>query len=140
MNNKLLEEGSNHVVPTDRRQLHDLETHQKVRTEQKTFGDQVERPGVTVELSAPGARPRFYSGRLAEMKWTIDSRAYYAQYHGHPIAHLEAALAAMRAAGKSAIFLAGDSSLDNKYWYKVVRCLPSSVCTCLSSCGLAVKS
>lgn len=47
----------------------------------------------------------------------IDARSYYSQYHGHPISHLEVALEAMRGDQKAAIFLAGDSSLDNKYWF-----------------------
>eukprot|EP00656_Telonema_subtile_P025353 TRINITY_DN27439_c0_g1_i1.p1 TRINITY_DN27439_c0_g1~~TRINITY_DN27439_c0_g1_i1.p1 ORF type:complete len:334 (+),score=42.70 TRINITY_DN27439_c0_g1_i1:156-1157(+) len=47
----------------------------------------------------------------------IDARTYYQEYHGHPVPHLETALGAMRAE-KQIIFLAGDSSLDNKFWFQ----------------------
>ena len=51
----------------------------------------------------------------------IDSFDFYDEYHGHRLDHLENVLAGMRrsTSGKqrSAIFLAGDSSLDNKFWF-----------------------
>merc|ERR1719330_1465539 len=43
---------------------------------------------------------------------------FYEQYHGHSPQHLRAVLAAIRGPGgaRPVIFLAGDSSLDNKHW------------------------
>ena len=52
----------------------------------------------------------------------IASRQFYGVYHGHDIEHLnavfEALVARPRASGRDVrvVFLAGDSSLDNKYW------------------------
>ena len=43
--------------------------------------------------------------------------SYYAEYHGHAVTHLHQVLRAIR--GKSrrpAIYLVGDSTMDNKYW------------------------
>lgn len=51
----------------------------------------------------------------------VSAEGFYETYHGHQREHLEAAHSALRAAGKRIIWLAGDSSLDNKYWL-----LPSS--------------
>jgi hypothetical protein len=48
---------------------------------------------------------------------TVNQRHYYAEYHGHPVDELEAVVRSLRAQGKSLIWLAGDSSLDNKYWF-----------------------
>lgn len=47
----------------------------------------------------------------------VPSSSFYSQYHGHPLQHLHAVHEALRAQGKSSlIWLAGDSSLDNKFW------------------------
>jgi hypothetical protein len=49
---------------------------------------------------------------------TISADSYYSTYHGHETNHLLIILEHMRStSGKSIIFLAGDSSLDNKYWF-----------------------
>jgi len=48
----------------------------------------------------------------------VDAGDYYAEYHSHPIALLARVRAGLVAAGcKQFIFLAGDSSLDNKHWF-----------------------
>jgi hypothetical protein len=47
----------------------------------------------------------------------IDTNHYYGQYHGHPVDDLREIVAAQRAQGKNLVWLAGDSSLDNKYWF-----------------------
>jgi len=47
----------------------------------------------------------------------ISSRDYYATYHGHDVDHLEVAYAALRQRHESFIWLAGDSTLDNKVWF-----------------------
>ena len=47
----------------------------------------------------------------------LSEEAYYAEYHGHAVTHLHQVLRAIR--GKSrrpAIYLVGDSTMDNKYW------------------------
>lgn len=48
---------------------------------------------------------------------TIRARDYYASYFGHDVSHLETVHEEQRRGGRAAIFLAGDSSLDNKYWF-----------------------
>lgn len=42
---------------------------------------------------------------------------FYDPFYGHDVEHLAAALAALRRRHDSVVFLAGDSSLDNKYWF-----------------------
>jgi len=51
---------------------------------------------------------------------TIDSSDFYAEYHGHTIEHLELLTSFFRGrkGNEGIIFLAGDSSLDNKFWFK----------------------
>lgn len=46
----------------------------------------------------------------------VNSRRFYLQYNGHPIADLRAIEAAARREKKAVVWFAGDSSLDNKYW------------------------
>ena len=45
----------------------------------------------------------------------IDARAFYAEYHGHTLEHLER-LAKELPQGRAVVYLVGDSSLDNKHW------------------------
>jgi len=53
----------------------------------------------------------------------VDSRAFYGEYHGHTVAHLHAVHDALRireapnGTERPIIFLCGDSTLDNKYWF-----------------------
>lgn len=47
----------------------------------------------------------------------VDGRCYYGEYHGHPVNDLDNIVAAFRSKGKNLIWTAGDSSLDNKYWF-----------------------
>ena len=47
---------------------------------------------------------------------TVDANEYYAEVRGHRVPHLEAVVAALRP--RDLVFLAGDSSLDNKLWIK----------------------
>lgn len=47
---------------------------------------------------------------------TVHAQSFYAQYNGHPIYDLTSVHAALRKEGSKIIFLAGDSSLDNKHW------------------------
>eukprot|EP00933_Yihiella_yeosuensis_P017745 TRINITY_DN14771_c0_g3_i1.p1 TRINITY_DN14771_c0_g3~~TRINITY_DN14771_c0_g3_i1.p1 ORF type:complete len:354 (-),score=46.61 TRINITY_DN14771_c0_g3_i1:553-1587(-) len=51
------------------------------------------------------------------MSTSISSKEYYATYHGHDVELLEVAHGALRRRHESVIFLAGDSSLDNKFWF-----------------------
>jgi hypothetical protein len=51
----------------------------------------------------------------------IDSTRYYAEYHGHLVEHLKVLLPALRESSDSMIWTAGDSSLDNKYWFSDKR-------------------
>jgi len=48
---------------------------------------------------------------------SIESSSYYGEYHGHKINHLKKILPLLRAENDQLIWTAGDSSLDNKYWY-----------------------
>ncbi|OEU15674.1 hypothetical protein FRACYDRAFT_261794 [Fragilariopsis cylindrus CCMP1102] len=48
----------------------------------------------------------------------IDSARFYGQYHGHPVRDgLDDLLSVLRESCDSLIWTAGDSSLDNKYWF-----------------------
>jgi hypothetical protein len=48
----------------------------------------------------------------------VSAEAYYGTYHGHEPTHLAVVLRAMREADHPhSIWLAGDSSLDNKFWF-----------------------
>ena len=51
----------------------------------------------------------------------LDSRAFFGEYHGHPIAALEKIEEHLRAAGRgdrAILFLVGDSTMVNKYWLR----------------------
>lgn len=48
----------------------------------------------------------------------VRSSSFYATYHGHEREHLAAVMDSLRGVHhRTAIFLAGDSSLDNKFWF-----------------------
>merc|ERR1712086_250566 len=51
----------------------------------------------------------------------VNGTGYYAEYHGHPIADLTRVHSTLRQQGKQLIFLAGDSSLDNKFWFRELK-------------------
>ena len=53
------------------------------------------------------------------MDWmeAISSGAYYSTFHGHDVNKLDVIHSALRQSHKSIVFLAGDSSLDNKFWF-----------------------
>jgi len=49
---------------------------------------------------------------------SLSASEFYETYHGHTVGHLEHLHGALRGAGAARfIFLAGDSSLDNKHWF-----------------------
>ena len=45
---------------------------------------------------------------------------FYGEWHGHLESDLEKVLATAKADKKRVVYLAGDSSLDNKYWIQEV--------------------
>ena len=47
----------------------------------------------------------------------VPAARFYSEYHGHRVDHLKILLPRLREASDSLIWTAGDSSLDNKYWY-----------------------
>lgn len=47
----------------------------------------------------------------------VNSADYYATYHGHEPHFLEEVLQELRKDHSSVVYFAGDSSLDNKYWF-----------------------
>jgi len=47
----------------------------------------------------------------------ISSRSFYNEYHGHKLSHLRALYPPLRSSSDALIWTAGDSSLDNKYWF-----------------------
>lgn len=47
----------------------------------------------------------------------IDSKDYYGEYFGHKTEHLQIIIENLRPNHSEIIWLAGDSSLDNKYWF-----------------------
>lgn len=51
----------------------------------------------------------------------VDTSRYYSEYHGHLVEHLKVLLPALRESSDSLIWTAGDSSLDNKYWFSDKR-------------------
>lgn len=63
--------------------------------------------------------------RLLSRHWTMHTTpldddkvtSYYEPFYGHDVEHLALALSALRRRHDSVVFLAGDSSLDNKYWF-----------------------
>ena len=58
-------------------------------------------------------------GKLELGKKMINSFDYYNNYHGHTKEHLISTLENLKELGKqSFVWLAGDSSLDNKYWIR----------------------
>jgi hypothetical protein len=48
----------------------------------------------------------------------VRSDAFYGEYHGHRIEHLEVVHSNLRLRNERLVFLAGDSSLDNKFWFQ----------------------
>lgn len=50
----------------------------------------------------------------------INSRLFYSEYHGHRIEHLQLLIESLKKHNpkKNFIYLAGDSSLDNKFWIR----------------------
>jgi hypothetical protein len=51
----------------------------------------------------------------------ISSRSFYSEFHGHKVEHLKELLPRLRASCDLLIWTAGDSSLDNKYWFNDQR-------------------
>ena len=47
----------------------------------------------------------------------INATRFYSEFHGHPVSDLQLLLPALRQQSESLIWTAGDSSLDNKYWF-----------------------
>lgn len=47
----------------------------------------------------------------------VNSTSFYSEFHGHRISHLEKLYSPLRESADSLIWTAGDSSLDNKYWF-----------------------
>ena len=55
---------------------------------------------------------------MSESGTRVNAQRFYGEYHGHKVGHLKIVHDRMRAGEKdSIVFLAGDSSLDNKYWF-----------------------
>ena len=52
------------------------------------------------------------------MSQTINSDEFYHTYHGHRTDHLLTLLTSLRLPRRYTIYLAGDSSLDNKFWFE----------------------
>ena len=50
------------------------------------------------------------------MAQPVAANEYYAEYHGHRLPHLEQVYSSIRPCSKQIVWLAGDSSLDNKHW------------------------
>ena len=48
----------------------------------------------------------------------IPFQQFYGEYHGHKPQHLRSLLPALRQSSDRLIWTAGDSSLDNKYWFR----------------------
>ena len=74
-------------------------------------------------------------------KGRVDSRTFYAEYHGHPIEDLFIVEQALRETGRSIVWLMGDSSLDNKHWLYKNKFQAKEKCTMEddSFCGNALN-
>eukprot|EP00978_Attheya_sp_CCMP212_P009835 scaffold23438_cov50-Attheya_sp.AAC.1 len=48
----------------------------------------------------------------------VSAGDFYHEWHGHKVSHLKKLLPNLRSTSESLIWTAGDSSLDNKYWFK----------------------
>ena len=58
----------------------------------------------------------------------VSAQAFYDEWHGHHMGQLNKALQYLRCGGngsRNIIFLAGDSSLDNKYWVAHTKPVPA---------------
>jgi len=51
----------------------------------------------------------------------VSARSFYGEWHGHKTKHLKMLLPRLRENSDSLIWTAGDSSLDNKYWFSDCR-------------------
>ena len=51
------------------------------------------------------------------MSIRVSSKKYFREYHGHRVEDLEVVLSHLRKMHTQTVFLAGDSSLDNKFWF-----------------------
>lgn len=49
---------------------------------------------------------------------SLEGFEYYSNFHGHLVPHLEIVINALRKTSESIVFLAGDSSFDNKHWVR----------------------
>jgi hypothetical protein len=72
---------------------------------------------MTEKAPAAGPAPKAASD-VADLG-PVDYASFYGEYHGHKAADLSRVLSALRekSGKKPVIYLAGDSSLDNKYWF-----------------------
>ncbi|KAL7535671.1 hypothetical protein ACHAWF_005229, partial [Thalassiosira exigua] len=71
----------------------------------------------TCERCSPGPSSRQPKAMAMAAPTTISSAAYYGEYHGHRVRHLAALYPRLRSESDALIWTAGDSSLDNKYWF-----------------------
>ena len=60
------------------------------------------------------------------MTTKLSSPSFYSEYHGHKLRHLRILYPLLRANSDALIWTAGDSSLDNKYWFRDRR--PAAGC------------
>mmetsp|Transcript_117899 Transcript_117899/g.263563 ORF Transcript_117899/g.263563 Transcript_117899/m.263563 type:complete len:327 (+) Transcript_117899:90-1070(+) len=53
---------------------------------------------------------------ISQQKMSVSATAFLSEYHGHRVSDLSLVLNELRQRHDAVIFLAGDSSLDNKFW------------------------
>lgn len=71
-----------------------------------------------VQTSPGTSQPRLQMPAMEQDGGPIPAGNYYETYHGHKISHLDRVHTRLRESGvTSFIYLAGDSSLDNKHWF-----------------------
>ena len=51
----------------------------------------------------------------------VDAHQFYGEYHGHKVNHLSVLYPHVRESSDSILWTAGDSSLDNKFWFRDKR-------------------
>jgi len=85
------------------------------------FGSYLRRSTRRIQEKPKESEKKSTSSRKSTLSGKMKSRDFYRPFHGHEIQDLTHIENHLRTIGKSIIFLAGDSSLDNKFWFNYSR-------------------
>ena len=73
---------------------------------------------VCATIGASSATYGSLGATMAGAPETVDAYGWHAQYHGHPVRSLDIVERRLRESHEGLVFFAGDSSLDNKFWFQ----------------------